>query len=140
MKQLIAENATNIKGSSILQGGRLLIEVNFYDCSVTIRASIPSSGNPVSTLREEDKATAHIAIKSPFGSTYGVQHKCPATFRASTDSLGNHRMSACRVRTEEAWHSSSFPQLPRSTAFNGTKERINTFKWRIIVAVWAEWE
>jgi hypothetical protein len=72
MKQLIAKNATNIKGSSILQRGRLLIEVNFYDCSVAIWTPLPSSGNPVSTLREEDKAIAHIAIKSPLGSTYRV--------------------------------------------------------------------
>jgi hypothetical protein len=72
MKQLITKNATSIYGSSILQRCCLLVEINFYDCRVTFRTPLLSSGNPVSTLREEDKAIAHIAVKSPLGSTYRV--------------------------------------------------------------------
>jgi hypothetical protein len=123
-----------MQGCSILQGRCILVEIHFYDCWVTFRTLFSSSGNPVSTLREQDKTIAHIAVKSPLGSTYRIQNKCPIAFGASTNPLSYQRMSTCRMRTEEAWHAGPLPQHPRTTGLRSTKESVYTFKRRTIVA------
>jgi hypothetical protein len=89
---------------------------------------------------EQYNAITHVAVKPPFGCTNWIKNQGTTTLRTSTNSLSDHRLLACRVRTKEAWHAGPFPNLAGVIELESTKEFVDAFKWRTIIAKRAQWE
>jgi len=74
-------------------------------------------------------------VKPPLGSADRIKDESPTAFGAGADSLRYQRMAACRMWAEGTWHPCSLAQLAGATSLRGTEERINIFKWRVVIAV-----